>query len=93
MIVRKIIAIAVLLPFMIAPGMAQGVPSEGNAHIYQGGPKTGAPHNNKQPKRSKAEQATDGKSTGSKYHRYNVHGYRGGPNSNVPHTMHEPPSK
>ncbi|MBB5055323.1 hypothetical protein HNQ36_005334 [Afipia massiliensis] len=79
MITRKMVVIAVAVQFMAIPAMAQGTTDQGNAHHYQGGPKTGVPHSTTHPKlQSKKTRVNTG--TGG-------HHYQGGPKTEVPHHM------
>ena len=79
MIIKHILAGALVAPFLIASVMAQDVPLV-NKHIYQGGPGSNIPHATRQmtswdqvyamAPRAKAKSA---------------HAYRGGPQTVVPH--------
>ena len=52
MITRKVIAIAVMLPFLIAPAIAQQ---------HQGGPQSTVPHDMRQPKTSNVDNTANKK--------------------------------
>ena len=73
----RMIAIAVAFPLMIVPAVGQGKKDTGgNAHHYQGGPKTVVPHGNKHP--TNTTGAAKAKSGGS-------HHYTGGPRTDPHH--------
>ena len=80
MSILKASAIVVGFQLAISPLFAQGAVTKGNAHIYQGGPKTGVPHSMKNMK----EPATVGQSGPS-----GGHHYQGGPKTEVPHHMQD----
>jgi hypothetical protein len=78
MILRKMLAIAVALPFLAGPVMAQvASDTDKNAHHYSGGPQTGVPHMMNHPRQ---------KSTNRPPHHVTSHHYSGGP-QNPSHHM------
>ena len=72
---KTLVACAIVLGLMAGPSMA-----EENAHHYQGGPKTGAPHLMKHPG---SDQPVAEKITVRKQ---NAHRYQGGPTSSASHS-------
>jgi hypothetical protein len=78
MIARKILAVAVALPLLAGPVVAQvATDTDKNAHHYSGGPATGTPHMMNHPRK---------KSTGAQPHKMTSHHYSGGP-QNPSHHM------
>lgn len=82
MVIRKVLAVAVLLPLMAASSWAQ---AQSGDHHYQGGPKTEVPHHIG-PKAT----GTPPKSRGTR-NQAGQHHYQGGPQSAVPHHIGDPP--
>jgi len=78
MFARKILAVAVALPLLAGPVVAQvATDTDKNAHHYSGGPKTEVPHMMKHPRH---------KATGPQPHHVTSHHYSGGP-QNPSHHM------
>ncbi len=75
---KKSLLAAIVLPFMIAPALAQN----NNAHHYQGGPKTSVPHHMTDWPRSK-ETTAAGDQSGQ-------HHYQGGPKAEPHHVGNLP---
>ena len=70
---RKSLLMAIVLPFVVAPALAQN----NNAHHYQGGPKTTVPHHMTEWPKSGETTATGDQS--------GQHHYRGGPKAEPHH--------
>jgi hypothetical protein len=71
---------AVLLPFIVAPALAQG-----NPHHYRGGPRSDPHHMSEWPKSPEAKAKTQRKTNAKK--QYPAHRYQGGPKGPGPHQM------
>jgi hypothetical protein len=76
MIMKFILAAALVVPFLTAPAMAQDAPRI-DQHVYQGGPKSGIPHAARQMTSTSEAFAMVPKTR---------HSYRGGPQTVVPHS-------
>lgn len=76
MVQWKMISLAVALQLMVTAGASSQALDQGNAHHYQGGPKTGVPHLTKHP----------GAGPGKVVRKTGGHHYRGGPRAE-PHHM------
>jgi hypothetical protein len=77
MLMRTIFAVAVALPFLAGPVVAQVAPdADKNAHHYSGGPATGTPHMMNHPRQKKVVRP----------HVATSHHYSGGP-QNPSHHM------
>jgi hypothetical protein len=78
MFARKILAVAVALPLLTGPVLAQvASDKDENAHHYEGGPKTVVPHMMNYPRQ---------KNVGPQPHHVTSHHYSGGP-QNPSHHM------
>ncbi len=80
MLTRKMLLVAVALPFLASPVVAQVATDkkdmDTNAHHYSGGPGTGTPHMMNHPRQKSAPKA----------HVHTSHHYSGGP-QNPSHHM------
>ena len=80
MFIRKMLVVAVALPFLVGPVAAQVATdkkeTDTNAHHYSGGPGTGTPHMMNHPRKKAAAKA----------HVHTSHHYSGGP-QNPSHHM------
>jgi len=77
MLIRNMLAVAIVLPFLAGPVVAQvATGKDENAHHYSGGPKTEVPHMMKHPRKKAAAKA----------HVPTSHHYSGGP-QNPSHHM------
>jgi len=77
-IMKHILAIALVAPFLTAPAMAQYAPRV-DQHVYLGGPKSGIPHAARQTTNASEAFAMMPKAVKS-------HRYSGGPQTVVPHS-------
>lgn len=77
MIMKYIVAVALVTPLLTASGMAQDTPRM-TQHIYQGGPKSDSTHTTRQIS-SGGDIYAKGVKTKT------PHAYRGGPKTVVPH--------
>jgi hypothetical protein len=77
MTMKYILAVALVVPFLAAPAMAQDT-LRLDQHVYQGGPKTGIPHATRQVTPAAEAFAMAPKARMS-------HHYSGGPQTVVPH--------
>lgn len=73
MTVRTLFAVVAVAQFVAWPAVAD------NAHIYQGGPKSGIPHAMRYVESGPYAMMTSNTTNG--------HHYQGGPNTGVPHHM------
>lgn len=78
MITKYILAVALVVPFLTAPAMAQDAPRL-DQHVYQGGPKSSVPHATRQITSPRGAFAMVPKAA-------TLHRYRGGPQTVVPHS-------
>ena len=74
---KRILALALVAPFLTVASMAQGAPRI-DQHVYQGGPKSSVPH--------AARQTTGAADAFAMVPKGAAHVYSGGPGTGVPHT-------